>query len=368
MLEFTLHDAKDSLIKAADEMTRGTCLSVFDQFKGFKYPGVNRTLHDAAFATLENTLAKLHEMDYEPIANTTYAEDFAGCFDIGGGFIDFVSYNVIDYVGIADQMKNLFGNQGNVIPRINANMTQKKVNVYTFEIGYDFKFVELAKITNANTIKKSIEDIYKDAISVGYEFFAENVAYEGINASTGLFNSTTVYTATIDNSNAIVAHKGWKGTTDDEVISFFNGVFEYYLVNSNMNTKFMPDTFLVPTFVGSDLTGRTSAFYNTNLRNYILNFNLGKDESNGTANITITSRDRLNNAGTLGLGRIVAYKKEKRYLRIDIPYPLQHYITLPDIAHACYTSLFVAQISEVQMPYSGNAAELGPISYWDFTK
>ena len=71
--------------------------------------------------------------------------------------------------------------------------------------------------------------------------------------------------------------------------------------------------------------------------------------------------------GTASKGRIVAYKKDKTFVRIDMPYPMQHYITLPNIDKMSYTSAFVGQVSEVQLPYNTTATELGVVTYWDFT-
>ena len=51
-----------------------------------------------------------------------------------------------------------------------------------------------------------------------------------------------------------------------------------------------------------------------------------------------------------------------------MPYPMQHYITLPNVDKMGYTSAFVGQVSEIQMPYNTNKSELGPVSYWDFSK
>ena len=172
---------------------------------------------------------------------------------------------------------------------------------------------------------------------------------------------------TIDNNGATEANKGFVGMTDADVVSFFNGVFEMYLLNSNMNISLLPDTFLVPTFVGSDLSSRFSALYTSTLRKFIVDHNLGVDEGDSTQ-IAIQSRPALNTLGTGSHGRIVAYKKDKDFVRLDMPYPMQHYITLPNIDKMSYTSAFVGQVSEIQTPYNNKADEFGVITYWDFTK
>lgn len=321
-------------------------------------------VHDTNFAFLSTTLAKLHTNLYEPKYFVTYAQDVP--VDVGGGFVDYVSYFSVDWAGIMNEFRNVVGNNANYIPRVNAGLNQKKVNVYTFEVAYDLRFVELEKMKKL-TLQKSIQDIYQNAIVAGWDLFVQRVAYTGVDNKTGLFNSENVQKITIDN-NAGTANSGFTGLTDGAVVSFFNGVFEYYLKNSNMNLSVLPDTFLVPSFVGKDLTSRFSALYTSSLRKFIIDHNLGSDESNGEVKITIASRPALDTLGTGGHGRIVAYKKDKTFVRIDMPYPMQHYITLPNIDKMGYTSAFVGQVSEIQLPYNTSNTELGIVSYWDFAK
>lgn len=321
-------------------------------------------VHDTNFAFLSTTLAKLHTNLYEPKYFVTYAQDVP--VDVGGGFVDYVSYFSVDWAGIMNEFRNVVGNNANYIPRVNAGLNQKKVNVYTFEVAYDLRFIELEKMKKL-TLQKSIQDIYQNAIVAGWDLFVQKVAYTGVENKTGLFNATNVQKITIDN-NAGTANSGFAGLSDGTVVSFFNGVFEYYLKNSNMNISVLPDTFLVPSFVGKDLTSRFSALYTSTLRKFIIDHNLGSDESNGEVKITIASRPGLDNLGTGGHGRIVAYKKDKSFVRIDMPYPMQHYITLPNIDKMGYTSAFVGQVSEIQLPYNTSNTELGIVSYWDFAK
>lgn len=318
--------------------------------------------HDANFAFLSTALAKLHTQPYEPKYFVTWSQDIP--VDIGGGFVDYVSYFTVDWAGIMNEFRNVVGNNANYIPRVNAGLSQKQVKVYTFEVAYDLRFIELEKMKKL-TLQKSIEEIYKNAITAGWDLFVQKIAYTGAQGSTGLFNSSAAYVGTIDNSAATAANAGFKGMDDEAVVAFFNGVFETYLAGSNNNLAILPDTFLVPTFVAKDLSGRFSALYTSTLRQFIIDHNLGVDEGDGLK-IAIKGRADLNSQGSHG--RIVAYRKDKEFVRIDMPYPLQHYITQPNIEKMSYTSAFVGQVSEVQMPYNTSSAELGVVSYWDFTK
>lgn len=340
---------------------RGDSISVLEQYPTAKRFLRDAKMHDANFAFLSTELAKLHEQPYAPLTNVTWARDID--VDMGGGFVDYTEYYTFDYAGIMDEVRNVVGNNSNYIPRVNAGMTQNRALVYTFEVAYDLRFVELEKMKKL-TLQKSIQDIYQNAILVGWDYFVQKIVYTGINGQTGLFNAANVYTGTITNTST--TGKGFEGLQDEAVVAFFNGVFTHYLKDSNMNLNILPDTFLVPTFVGKDLSSRFSALYTNTLRRFIIEFNLAKDEG-ATESIRIESRPDLDTAGTLGYGRIVAYKKDKRYLRVDMPYPIQHYITLPNIDKMSYTTAFVGQVSQVQMPYNTSSSELGIVSYWDFT-
>lgn len=355
---------KNFFVDSISENKRGKTFSVNDMLGGGKASKMfigDANIHDSNFAFLSTTLAKLHTSLYEPKYWVTYAQDIP--VDVGGGFVDYVSYYTVDWSGIMNEFRNVVGNNANYVPRVNAGLNQKRVNVYTFEVAYDLRFIELEKMKKL-TLQKSIQEIYSNAIVAGWDLFVQKVAYEGINGGTGLFNSPNVKTFTIDNGTTTGA--GFEGMDDTQVVAFFNGIFETYLLNSNMNISLLPDTILVPTFVGSDLTSRFSALYTSTLRKFILEHNLAVDEGENVK-INIQSRPALNTLGTNEHGRIVAYKKDKSFVRIDMPYPMQHYITLPNIDKMSYTSAFVGQVSEVQMPYNTDATELGVVTYWDFT-
>lgn len=356
---------KNFFTDAVPTENRGRTFSLRDMVspKAMKMFVRDTKVHDTNFAFLTTTLAKLHTKLYEPKYWTTYANDIP--VDVGGGFVDYVSYYTVDWAGIMNEFRNIVGNNANYIPRVNAGLTQKRVNVYTWEVAYDLRFVELEKMKKL-TLQKSIQDIYSNAIVAGWDLFVQKVAYTGIQGSFGLFNSPNVMVTTIDNDEATAANVGFQGMTDGAVVSFFNGIFQTYLKNSNMNISLLPDTFLVPTFVGSDLTSRFSALYTSTLRKFLIDHNLGVDESDGKVKVTISSRPALDTLGNHG--RIVAYKKDKDFVRLDMPYPMQHFITLPNIDKMSYTSAFVGQVSEVQTPYNVKNTEFGVISYWDFTK
>lgn len=355
-----LNDSTNEMYKDVNPQMRGTAISFKDQYgvKLAKQRLTDMAVHDSNFAFLTTTLAKLHKELYEPLANVTYGRDVD--IDMGGGFVDYVEYYTVDWSGITADLKNLFSNNATIVPRVNANMSQKRVNVYTYEIGYDLKFIELEKMKQIQ-LQKSLQTIYEDAIVAGWDYFVQGIAYTGKGTSKGLFNNDDIVLTTA----TTISKAALSEATDAQLLSLVNGIMETYLAQSNMNVAVLPDRLLVPTWFSKELTSRHSVMYTATLREFICEHNLGKDESEGKLKLVIEGRPALNDLGATGNGRIVAYRKNKKFVRLDMPYPMQHYITLPNMERMSYTSLFVGQVSEIQMPYNQNNAELGIVTYWD---
>ena len=159
--------------------------------------------------------------------------------------------------------------------------------------------------------------------------------------------------------------------TDGEVVALINGIISDSLIQSNMNLALIPDNILMPVEDATELTSRFSTLYTATLREFIMGHNMGIDESiaAGVENyrLKLKGRPQLSGMGTNSHGRIVAYRYDEDFLRLDIPYAISLYITLPDITNAEYVSLFVGQVSQIQMMYNTDAADLtAPIKYYDF--
>lgn len=352
---------------------RGAAVSVTELYpRAYKTLKDSKTvkIHDANFAFYRTELAKLNPTPYAPLSNFTYAQDID--IDVGGGFVDLVSYFKIDYAGLMNTAKNIVGNDVNVIPRINAGLTKENAPVFTWEVAYDLRFVELEKMKKIE-IGKSIQEIYASGILIGWDAFAQTVAYSGSGNASGLFNSDEIVpVVTIDNTapGGETQENGF-GTymTDVDIADVFNEIFAYYLEQSNMNPEIIPNTILVPTYVGKQLSGRISQLYTATLREFLCKHNLAIDElDDENFKVKIKSRPQLNFAGVNQAGRIVTYRKDKRFVKLDMPYPMQHYITLPNMDKLAYTSAFVGQISSIQLPYNSTPDELGAVVYWDLTK
>lgn len=323
----------------------------------------NKKIHDTNFATLSSTLAKLVPDLAEPVTSTTYQNDID--IRVGGGFVDAVNYYSVDWYGIVKNTLNLGGNNTNIVPRVNASLRQHKAEVYTWEVAYDLRFIDLEKMKKIE-LTKSITDIYKDIIVANFDIFCETIAYTGKEGGFGLFNNP-----------AVKVYGGFKKAdlinADDSVAipaicSFVNGLFQTVLNETGFNISMLPNKILVPTWLGAKMSSIRSELFTNNLRYFLENFNYGKDEAlePDQFKVEIRSRTALDTLGNDNLGRVVAYPKNKKFVSMDLTYPLQMFYTGPNTERASYTTFFVGQISAVQMPYNTNSAEYGAVTYWEF--
>lgn len=369
--EVSLRDSAVSVVDSYSQNKSGISFSTMypQGFRAMYKTDKARKLHDSNFAFVMSNLSKLHTKVYEPKWNTTYAQDLP--IVLGGGLVDFVDFFSVEWSGMPTETQNLTGNNVNIIPRVNAKLNHEKVNVYNFEIAYDIKFIEIDKLNKLN-FQKALDAIYKDAILAGWDIFCDKIAYDGADGKNGLFTSDDRVKVNIVPQGTLDSTKGGlRGMTDTEIVGLINGILSYYLINSNNNIALLPDKFLLPTTDATELSSRFSTLYTATLREFLMKHNVGIDEAEAVGakyNISISGRSRLNEAGTTKGGRIVAYKKDEDFVRMDIPFVVQSYYTGPNVDKMCYSTYFVGQVSDVQMPYNKNNTELGAVTYWDLTK
>ena len=357
----------DSL-EAFDEVLkrdRQKCISLKDAYPDYYERRIgNHKLHDNNFAILTSTLMKKIPELVEPMVSTTYQNDID--IETGGGLVELVTYNSVDWYGVVKNTLNMAGNTSNITPRVNASLTQHKAEVFTWEVAYDLRFQDLEKLKKAE-LTKSITDIYRDIIMAAFDLFCETVAYVGKNGKGGLFNNDRVkiYTgfskAILNNADESIAIPA--------ICSFINGIFQAVLTETGFNRAMLPDRILVPTWLGSKMSSIRSELFNSNLRAFLEAFNYGKDEAIEPDNfkVKIRSRAQLDDLGLNGFGRVVAYPKNKKFVRMDMTYPLNMFYTGPNTERASYTTFFLGQISEVQLPYNTDNANYGAVTYWDFS-
>lgn len=321
--------------------------------------------HDAGFAFLTNRLAKLDPTLYKPLFNITYGKDIKG-IEVGNELVDNIEFYSADYTGIMDTVNNMFGEKGSVIPRVTGGLTQNRLPVYNFEVAYDLSFVEVEKL-NGKQLPISIEKVYQELVTTGFDLFANRVAYLGVGGEGGLFNHDDVEVNTLP---LTATEFQATDTTDQEILAAINGIFQYYFNQSNFNINIIPDTLLVPSFVATELSSRISTMYTNTLYEFFMEHNLAKNTAmvNGLSDfkLRVVARPQLDTLGAAGTGRMVLYRNDPQFVKFHIPFGFKSFYTGPNVEKMAYTTLWVAQVSQIQLPYNESSDEFGAVSYWDF--
>lgn len=336
-----------------------------DQYRWFAGKShAEQELFDNNTAFVSSELMRSHEISpYNPLHNVTYPLDINGILT-GGGWSKILEYKVIDYAGLQEQTENLVGSSVNVVPRINAHLKQVTTPVFTYQIAYDQSYVELKDLELLN-FRRSFQQIYQDAIRVGFDFFTQKIAYFGVTQSgvPGLFNNPNI----VPNIN----NPHFDTLDEAEILAWFNGVFAFSLTVSGWNLSVMPDHFAMPPRETQELSARISPLFTHNLRNFILANNYGTDESQAEENtpfkMRIVSRVQLADLGIAGEGRAVVYRNNILFVRLDIPFSPQILFSGPNAERVSQTFVYAAQVTGIQMPYvDSNPGNFGGVSYYDF--
>jgi len=260
----------------------------------------------------------------------------------------------------------MFGEKGSIIPRVTGGLMQGKLPVFNFEIAYDLSFVEVEKLSGKQ-LPISIEKVYQELVTTGFDLFANRVAYLGVGAQGGLLNHDNVEVNSIPTISAAVFQST---ATDQQVLAVINGMFKHYFDQSNFNINIIPDTLLVPSFVATTLSDRISTMYTNTLYEFLLEHNLAKNTAlvNGLNDfkLNIVARVQLDTLGTAGKGRFVLYRNDPMFVKFHIPFGFKSFYTGPNVEKMAYTTLWVAQVAQIQLPYNESSDEFGAVTYWDF--
>ncbi len=179
---------------------------------------------------------------------------------------------------------------------------------YTLE---ELGFAQMVPGTNLTTERA-------DAARFAYEQFVDNVAFLGDTAKgwQGLINNTAV-TAVDAPNDGTSSSRLWSAKTADLIIRDVNLALTGIYTGSK--TVEMADTILLPPEAIITLT--TSRLSNTseNALSYLMKYNVYTMQTGQP--LTVRSVLGLETAASDGSGRMVAYKKDPRVVKMHIPMP-----------------------------------------------
>jgi len=223
-----------------------------------------------------------------------------------------ITYFSMDKVGQADWF------DGNATDMRLANINRNKFEqgVEMAGIGYRYTLEELGQAMLVSGLNLSAERA--EAASYAYESFMDKLAYLGDSNKgfTGLINNASV-TIIQAAATGTGSSKLWSTKTADQMITdvqaALSGVYE------GSNTVEMADTILLPVDAIQQLSIARIPNTTATALEYLSKNNLYTHVTGQT--LTIRGVLGLGTAGGGGVGRMVAYRKDPRVLKLHVPMP-----------------------------------------------
>lgn len=223
-----------------------------------------------------------------------------------------ITYFSMDKVGDAEWISGMATD----MRFADVNRQKYEQGVEMAGIGYRYTLEEIGQAMMIPGLNLSAERA--EAARRAYEEFMDRHARTGSVAKgfTGLLNNTSV-TVTQATANGTGNSPLWANKTADQMIADVQGALTN--VYSGSNTVEMADTVLLP-ITAMELLANTRV-PNTygNALDYLAKYNLYTHTTG--APLTVRGILNLNTAGVGGVGRMVAYRRDPRVVKLHVPMP-----------------------------------------------
>lgn len=217
-----------------------------------------------------------------------------------------------DMVGRADW----FHHQARDIPMADISMDQFEQGIEMAGIGYRYTLQEL--MIAARTPMINLQPDRASAARRAYEEFVDDVAIRGATEKgwTGLINdpNVTIVALPADGTGSSAL---WANKTEEQILRDFNSILTGMWTASNQLE--LADTVLLPldamTFLAQyRMTNTTMTLLAWIMANNVYTMQTGQQ-------LMIRGVRGLENGGTAGVGRMVAYRRDPQIVRLHIPMP-----------------------------------------------
>lgn len=313
---------------------------------------------DAAVANggafLISELEKRDPKIREPLTSTTYPRDIP--IKTGGGWVEFISALNIDF-GITGGSGSgaVHAPGANSVPVVQANFGRDQFRAHLYASVMRIMFVDMQR---QQVTGRSLDQLLTDGIRMNYDKHMDANTYIGIAAygTTGLLNNPNV-TASNVATNAAGASTKWKDKSPDEILADVNEAILAGWSAAEHDLSAIPNHVLLPyeQYNHIAVTKVTQVAEKTILT-FLLENNVAT-KNGGDLFIGATAWNK--SAGAGGTDRMVAYVHNDRFIAMEELVPLARTMTQPNIDALAYDSVYMANISEVEVFYTQ------PIVYYD---
>lgn len=304
---------------------------------------------DAAIANgnafLISELEKRDPQLRQPLTSMTYPRDIN--VKVGGGWVEYISALNIDYGvsnGSGDGAVHAAG--ANTPPVIQANLDRDVFRTHIFSIVMRIMFIDLQR---SQITGRSLDQMYTDGIRLAYDKHMDQNVYVGIPryTTTGLLNNPDVIASNVVNGNSGTSQ--WNTKTPDEILTDINTAITDGWAAAEYDLSAIPNHIIMPYEQYNSLaTTRIGELAEKTILTFLLENNTAT--KNGS-NLVIGATQWAKGAGAGGTDRFAVYRNEDRFLAVEELVPMSRTMTGPNIDALGYDSVYMANLSEVEIFY-----------------
>lgn len=307
---------------------------------------------DAAIASgnafLTSELEKRDPLVRQPLTSVTYTRDLP--MKVGGGWVEKLSSLYIDF-GINGGSGNGLVTAGgaNGAQVIQANLGKDVFSTHEFTTVMRIKFADMMR---QQITGQSLDRLLTDGVRLAYDKHMDANAYVGLSdyGTTGLVNNDSVYAADVAGNGANPATTEWTTKTADQILADVNELLTAVWTAGGYDLAAIPNHLLLPyaqyTYIA---TTKVGTYNDKTILAFLLENNITK--MNG-GELVIGATRYCAGAGDSSSDRMVAYVHDDRFLALEELAPLARVMTQPNTDAIAYDSVYMANISEVELFYT----------------
>lgn len=321
-------------------------------------------LDSASIATggawLEGQLEKLRTEVIKPLNNVNYPRDIP--FEMGGGFAEYTSSNFVNYADSSANQWGLIEGSTNAIGTISANRTKDVWKNYLWAKCLRVPFVDQEKWA---MVGQSLQETLKDGLQISWDKMIEQNTYLGFSdyGTYGLLNNPNV-TASLAPASAQSGNpRNWCNATTgapttktaQEILADINNVIYATQVASEYDIEGIADRIILPPIQFNYISTTYALIAGVPLAITIKEFL----EKNNVAALNGKELKIVSDRHCIGIGlpltsggaktnRMIAYSKNKKFVRLDILQPLTKVFTQPVAEQIGWLTPYIGNVSQIQ--------------------
>lgn len=304
-------------------------------------------------AFLRGELEKLDEKIRQPLSTKSWTRDLP--VKVGGGWVETISAMGINYGIQGGGMEDsIIAGGVNEIPVIQADMNKDVYKTHVFAAVMRVGWIDMQK---SQITSRSLEQMATDGIRAAYDKHMDRNGYLGFSKYDcyGLLNNPNVTVSEV--ANGAGGKKTWKDKTPDEILYDINHAILVGWERAGWDLDAIPNHIVIPyEQLNYISTTRIGELAEKTILSFLLENNTAK--ANGV-DLEICAAMYAKGAGTGGKDRMVCYINDDYYIAVEELVPLKRAITETKTDTVSFDSVYVANVSEVELFYDQ------PITYWD---